>query len=323
MKKLAIASIMAVFVLALAACSQDGEVVVESETGNITKDEFYEELKSKAGQSVLNNMVITQILEDKYDVEDQVDTQIEQEKEQYGDSFSMYLQQQNFQNEEDYREYVKQMKLQEQALIDGIEVSDDAVQKRYNRMQYEVEVSHILVKEKKKAQELIDKLNNGADFAELAKENSQDPGSAEKGGSYGFIKITDQYVAPFKDAAFDLEPGEISEPVQTTHGWHVIKVTDKRDVEEEIDPLEDMKEDIKNTLAKEKLQSDQEQLQKAQENLRQMITDANIDVKIDEYKGMFNLNKESGNNGDSQNSGSGDNKENSSSSDNEESKSNE
>ncbi|QHS21602.1 foldase [Virgibacillus sp. MSP4-1] len=321
MKKLAIASIMAVFVLALAACSQDGEVVVESEAGNITKSEFYEELKSKAGQSVLNNMVITQILEEKYDVKDQVDAQIKKEKEQYGDSFSMYLQQQNFKNEEDYREYVKQMKLQEQALIDGIEVSDEAVQKRYNRMQYEVEVSHILVKEKKKAQELIDKLNNGADFAKLAEENSQDPGSAKKGGSYGFIKITDQYVAPFKDAAFDLEPGEISEPVQTTHGWHVIKVTDKRDVKEEIDPLKDMKEDIKNTLAKEKLQSDQKQLQKAQENLRQMITDAKIDVKIDEYKGMFNLNKESGNNGDSQNSESGDNKENSS--DNEESKNNE
>ncbi|SES98705.1 foldase protein PrsA [Salinibacillus kushneri] len=302
MKKLAIGSILAIFVLALAACSQDnGEVVVETEAGNITKDEFYEELKSTAGENVLNNMVVTQVLEDKYDApKEEIDSQIKEYKDQMGDQFEMFLQQNNFKDEKAFREQLKFNMLYEQALTDGIEISDEAIQKRYNRMQYEVEVSHILVNEKKKAQEMIDQLAEGADFAKLAKENSQDPGSASEGGSLGFIKITDNYVAPFKDAAFNLEPGELSEPVQSSNGWHVIKVTDKRDVEKELEPLEDMKEEIRRTLAMEQVQGDQ---QKAQEKVQKLIDDANIDVKIDEYKDMFKNNSSTGNNENSGNSG--------------------
>ncbi|MRG86917.1 peptidylprolyl isomerase [Salinibacillus xinjiangensis] len=284
MKKSIISVIFAIGLLSLAACSQGNEeVVVESEAGNITQEEFYEELKNRFGENVLNEMVMIKVLEDKYDVsKDEVDKQVKKYKDQAGEQFQAFLQQNNFKNEEDFRNQLKFNLLYEQAILDGIEISDEAIQKRYDRMQYEVEVSHILVDEEKKAKDLINQLAEGADFAELAKEHSKDPGSAQKGGSYGFIGIGDNYVAPFKDTAFSLEVGEVSEPVKTTHGWHVIKVTDKRDVEEEIEPLEDIKDDVKRNLALE--QTDQ---QKAQEKVNKLMEDANIDVKLDQFKDLF------------------------------------
>jgi len=75
-----------------------------------------------------------------------------------------------------------------------------------------------------KAQELIGQLAGGADFAELAKENSQDPGSARNGGSLGVVE-RGQMVPEFDQAAFGLEENQISEPIKTQFGYHIIQVT--------------------------------------------------------------------------------------------------
>jgi len=90
----------------------------------------------------------------------------------------------------------------------------------------EVRARHILVKSEAEAKELIKQLKGGADFFELAKKNSTGP-SADSGGDLGYF-ARGQMVKPFEDAAFALKPGEISAPVQTEFGWHVIKVEDKR-----------------------------------------------------------------------------------------------
>ena len=90
----------------------------------------------------------------------------------------------------------------------------------------EVRARHILVKSEAEAKELIKQLKAGADFFELAKKNSTGP-SADSGGDLGYFS-RGQMVKPFEDAAFALKPGEISGPVQTEFGWHVIKVEDKR-----------------------------------------------------------------------------------------------
>ncbi len=79
---------------------------------------------------------------------------------------------------------------------------------------------------KKKAEDLIAQLKNGADFATLARENSEDPGSTERGGDYLFGK--GQMHKEFEDAAFALKPGEITQtPVQTTSGYHILKLEEK------------------------------------------------------------------------------------------------
>jgi peptidyl-prolyl cis-trans isomerase C len=90
----------------------------------------------------------------------------------------------------------------------------------------EVRARHILVKSEAEAKELIKQLKAGGDFFDLAKKNSTGP-SADSGGDLGYFS-KGQMVKPFEDAAFALKPGEVSAPVQTEFGWHVIKVEDKR-----------------------------------------------------------------------------------------------
>ncbi len=91
----------------------------------------------------------------------------------------------------------------------------------------EVEARHILVDTEDKAKELKKKIDEGADFATLAKENSIDPGTKDDGGMLGYFS-TGQMVPDFEQAAFALKKGEVSAPVKSQFGWHLIKVEDRR-----------------------------------------------------------------------------------------------
>jgi peptidyl-prolyl cis-trans isomerase C len=90
----------------------------------------------------------------------------------------------------------------------------------------EVRARHILVETEDEAKAVKAELDKGADFAELAKKKSKDPGSAD-GGDLGFF-TKEQMVPEFSVVAFTLEPGKISDPVKSQFGWHIIKVEEKR-----------------------------------------------------------------------------------------------
>jgi peptidyl-prolyl cis-trans isomerase C len=90
----------------------------------------------------------------------------------------------------------------------------------------EVHARHILVETEDQAKKVEGELKKGADFAELAKKESKDPGASD-GGDLGFF-TKDQMVPEFSAAAFALEPGKISDPIKTQFGWHLIKVEEKR-----------------------------------------------------------------------------------------------
>ena len=92
----------------------------------------------------------------------------------------------------------------------------------------EVQARHILVDAEDKAKELVEKVKGGADFVALAKENSKDPGSKEDGGMLGFFG-RNQMVPEFEKAAFELKKGEVSAPVKSQFGWHIIKLEDRRE----------------------------------------------------------------------------------------------
>jgi len=79
---------------------------------------------------------------------------------------------------------------------------------------------------RQKAQSLLDRIRKGEDFATLAKENSDDPGSKEEGGDLGLVTEDDPLVPEFKTVAFALKPGEVSDLVETQFGFHIIKVED-------------------------------------------------------------------------------------------------
>lgn len=90
----------------------------------------------------------------------------------------------------------------------------------------ELHARHILVETEAEAKDVAERLKKGEDFATLAKEKSKDPGA--EGGDLGFF-TRGQMVKPFEEAAFALDVGQISDPVQSPFGWHVIKVEEKRD----------------------------------------------------------------------------------------------
>jgi peptidyl-prolyl cis-trans isomerase C len=110
--------------------------------------------------------------------------------------------------------------------------TDDAMKKVYEDAskqiggEQEVHARHILVETEDEAKAVKAELDKGADFAELAKKKSKDPGASD-GGDLGFF-TKEQMVPEFANVAFALEPGKISDPVKTQFGWHVIKVEEKR-----------------------------------------------------------------------------------------------
>src|ERR1700739_4325166 len=110
--------------------------------------------------------------------------------------------------------------------------TDDAMKKVYEDAskqiagEQEVHARHILVETEDDAKAVKAELDKGADFAELAKKKSKDPGASD-GGDLGFF-TKDQMVPEFSAVAFALEPGKISDPVKSQFGWHIIKVEEKR-----------------------------------------------------------------------------------------------
>jgi len=110
--------------------------------------------------------------------------------------------------------------------------TDDSMKKVYEEAskqitgEQEVHARHILVESEDEAKAVKEELNKGADFAELAKKKSKDPGASD-GGDLGFF-TKDQMVPEFSAVAFALEPGKVSDPVKSQFGWHVIKVEEKR-----------------------------------------------------------------------------------------------
>src|SRR6202012_3494134 len=111
-------------------------------------------------------------------------------------------------------------------------ITDEAMKKVYDdaakqiTSEQEVRARHILVETEDEAKAVKAELDKGADFAELAKKKSKDPGASD-GGDLGFF-TKDQMVPEFSAVAFALEPGKISDPVKSQFGWHIIKVEEKR-----------------------------------------------------------------------------------------------
>ncbi len=168
------------------------------------------------------------------------------------EEFKAFLEQNNFTEDEMKDQFVRELSMQQlqqqlkDELLAKVNVSDEDVKKFYeanlDKMQRpeQVKASHILIKVDEGADEAVRKealekiqalekrIKDGEDFAELAKENSGCP-SAQQGGDLGFFS-REQMVKPFEDAAFSLKPGEMSGVVETSFGYHLIKLAEKREV---------------------------------------------------------------------------------------------
>jgi peptidyl-prolyl cis-trans isomerase SurA len=131
------------------------------------------------------------------------------------------------------------LQLEKPYLTDN-EVDERLMKEAYNRMKYDVKASHILLNLDEKALpkdtvevynriiEIRNKIINGLDFAEAAKQYSEDPSAQRNNGNLGYFTVF-QMVYQFESAAFNTPVGEISQPVRTKFGYHLIKTTDKRE----------------------------------------------------------------------------------------------
>ena len=115
----------------------------------------------------------------------------------------------------------------------------------------EYSARHILVKTEAEANDLATQLKKGGDFAKLAKEKSLDPGSKEKGGDLGWFSPAGM-VKPFSDAVTSMKKGDVSAPIQTQFGWHLIKLNDSRATQ--VPSYDKVKENLERNLQQRKLE---------------------------------------------------------------------
>lgn len=193
------------------------------------------------------------------EIDEQVQSTLDQMIETYDgeDEFNTALENANLTLDEYKENVTKNIKSNliankvSEELFKDVNITDEDVSNYYNEnldSYKSATVSHILIADETKAKEIREKAVNGEDFATLAKENSEDTGTAEDGGSLGTVAYdTTSYVQEFTDAFKALGEGEISEPVKSTYGYHIIKVTDIKQK-----TLDEVKDDIKTTLENEK-----------------------------------------------------------------------
>lgn len=207
--------------------------------------------------------------------DEEVNTEIENAKKYFDteEKFNEYLKGQGMD-----LEYFKQSARKEltitkltEKLTANVAVTDDEVKVYYDTHQSEfmsVKASHVLLDTREEAEKILERAKAGEDFAELAKANSKDPSAKENSGNLDYFRHGDM-VEPFEKAAFALEPGEISEVVQTDFGFHVIKAEDTK-----LDKFEDVKEQLKATMISDKKNAEYSKL------LEDMRKNANIETFV-------------------------------------------
>jgi len=237
---------------------QKSNTVASVDGEKITQNDLDEALNKQYGTSILQTLIANKVVDleaekEKIKVTDkekkaELDDLIESSGGE--DAFNAALEANGASKadiEEELLRYLKIKKL----LEPRIEITDDQIKSYFdeNKASFDtpeqVEASHILVADEKTAKEVKKKLDDGEDFADLAKEYSTDTATKDNGGELGYFS-SGQMVEEFEKAAFSMDVDEISDPVKTDNGWHIIKVTGHKDAVEA--KLDDHKDEIKDTL---------------------------------------------------------------------------
>lgn len=268
MKKKLTPLLVSLGIIGLAGCSNDGEeaenttsegdvdfgeVLASSDAGDVTADDILNQMGTQQVATQTFQLTLDKVLMDKYSEElnqEDLQAEIDQEIEEMGgeEQVAMMLQQQ--QSNVDVESYKQQRLIaqyHDRYFIDEFDITDEEAKESVR------EGSHILVsvtedgeetsegeealtdeEAKEKAEDLIQQLEDGADFAELATAESDDPGSAANNGSLGYVQ-KGQMVEPFENALFELEPGEMTtEPVKSDFGYHIILRGEEENIDDEL-----------------------------------------------------------------------------------------
>ena len=291
---------------------ENGEnAIVSFNNGDgITAQDLYDELKEMYGVNHLVNLIDAKLLDLEYEETTEeleyVQQIVDSVKSESGDEFIDYIEYYyGVNSEEAFEDYIR-LNYRRSLWIEDYAreiVTDKQIEDYYNDVYVgDMEVSHILITsdatsdmtddEKKaaeteaynKAKEIIEKLNNGEDFATLAKENSDDSGTASDGGVVGTVNYGMNYDEDFVDAAAALEEGKYSStPVKTQFGYHIIYKTKQNEKES----LEDSTDTIREIIANESLNNNtllySEALEALREKYEMNIVDSDLNSDYEEY----------------------------------------
>jgi foldase protein PrsA len=275
---------LAVATLLLTGCGKeakldDDKTAVKLDGIKITATDYYNEIK-ETNISKLVEMIDHQLFDEEYPATDEEDedvkSQIDQIKESYSDeaTFNSVIQQYFGVSTEDELEDLLRLEYKRnEAVVDHIEddLTKEEIEKYYDEnIIGDIKASHILItpdttedasseeqqeaeeKALRKANRIVEKLDNGEDFAELAKQYSDDEATKDNGGDLGYFN-TDDMDENFMDAVKELKKNEYTgNPVKTEYGYHIILKTDQKDKPK----LKKVRSQVKEDLANEKLDND-------------------------------------------------------------------
>ncbi|MDE7550327.1 peptidylprolyl isomerase PrsA [Bacillus tropicus] len=267
--------------LMLAACGQKNSsaTVATATDSTITKSDFEKQLKDRYGKDMLYEMMAQDVITKKYKVSDaDVDKEVQKAKNQYGDQFTAVLENNRLKDEADFKNQIKFKLAMNEAIKKSVTEKD--VKDHYKP---EIKASHILVSDENEAKEIKKKLDAGASFEELAKQESQDLLSKEKGGDLGYFH-SGAMTPEFETAAYKLKIGQISDPVQSPNGYHIIKLTGKKDLQ----PYNEVKDSIRKNLEAERIADPTFSHKLLQKELKK----ANIKINDSELEDTFTLARE-------------------------------
>ncbi|MDG4847622.1 peptidylprolyl isomerase [Peribacillus frigoritolerans] len=253
-------------IMAFAMISSMDKTIASIDGEKINEDELYDALVAGYGADTLDLLITNKLVEleaEKAGIkikDEEIQKEIDVMVESYGDEKSLKEQLEASGSSMDALKKDIVVYLQTKKLVEPrITVTDDEISTYFedNKDTFaqaeQVEASHILVEDEKTAKKVAKELAAGGDFAKLAAEYSTDTETADNGGSLGYFGKGDM-VEEFENVAFDLDINKVSDPVKTEYGYHIIKVTGKKEAKKA--NLEDSKEVIKETLLSERLQEE-------------------------------------------------------------------
>jgi peptidyl-prolyl cis-trans isomerase C len=258
--------------------------------------ELLTQLRKEAMDLLIEQELVAQAAEREGIVVDpaMVDASVEETREVFEnpESFRMKLEGEGF-TEESFRRHIGRMMAAGMYLdrirADAADVSDADVETYYAEnerrltMPEQVRVRHILLKWKpmgtaddraaihRQMAPILERARSGEDFAALAREFSEDSGTREEGGDTGFFQHGTM-VRPFEEVAFALEPGEISDPVETGYGLHILRIEERK--EAELLPLDEVREFLRDHIRQEKIES------AVQAEIDELRAAADVDILI-------------------------------------------
>lgn len=232
----------------------------------ITKEELNTKLTDMYGADILDSLITNKVIEmeaakEKVKVTgNEIDDELTKLQESYGgeEAFAAALEQ-NQVSMEKIREDIEIYLLAEKMIGASIDVTEEEMKTYFEEnkesfdQKEQVKASHILVEDEETAKKVKKELDQGKDFAELAKEYSTDSSNAANGGDLGYFG-KGEMAEEFEKTAFALETGAISEPVKTEFGYHIIKLLDKKAAKAA--EFEEHKEEIKELLFDQEVQAE-------------------------------------------------------------------